>query len=168
MNKVKTASTTLLLALALVCAMAWGASAAASRADAKGEKVDRIVIEKGARTMTLMSGGKALEAYKVALGGEPKGAKEREGEQRAMPRQRQIRRRDAGATRGHCGENCAQQISFGATDFVSECGGSRAGAQTRREARGSGGDSRTGGEVRLGGGGASREGLDGWVHRGDE
>src|SRR5271165_1475539 len=41
---------------------------------------DRIVIEKGKRTMTLMSGGTVLKTYKVALGGQPVGAKQRMGD----------------------------------------------------------------------------------------
>jgi|HubBroStandDraft_6_1064221.scaffolds.fasta_scaffold00881_3 murein L,D-transpeptidase YafK len=45
-----------------------------------GEEADRIVIEKRARTMTLLSDGKALKTYKVALGGQPVGAKEQEGD----------------------------------------------------------------------------------------
>src|ERR1700690_3737548 len=68
------------LAGALVCPAAWGASAAARGTDAKGAKADRIVIEKAARTMTLMSGGKALKTYKVAVGGQLEGAKDREGD----------------------------------------------------------------------------------------
>src|SRR5579864_8467441 len=43
-------------------------------------KVDRIVVVKSARTMTLMSGGKVLKTYKVALSREPVGAKERAGD----------------------------------------------------------------------------------------
>jgi len=35
-------------------------------------KVDRIVIEKSKRTMTLLDGTKAVKSYKVALGGNPK------------------------------------------------------------------------------------------------
>jgi murein L,D-transpeptidase YafK len=44
------------------------------------QKVDRIVIVKSAREMTLMSGGKPLKTYKVALGTRPMGAKERQGD----------------------------------------------------------------------------------------
>jgi murein L,D-transpeptidase YafK len=43
-------------------------------------KADRIVVEKSARTMTLMRDGKVLKTYKVALSREPVGAKEREGD----------------------------------------------------------------------------------------
>lgn len=44
------------------------------------EIVDRIVIVKSARTMTLESNGRALKTYKVALGSEPVGAKQRQGD----------------------------------------------------------------------------------------
>jgi murein L,D-transpeptidase YafK len=44
------------------------------------EEADRIVVEKSARTMTLMHGAKVLKTYKVALSREPMGAKEREGD----------------------------------------------------------------------------------------
>jgi len=43
-------------------------------------KVDRILIEKSKRTLTLMDGRKALKTYKVALGGQPLGAKDRQGD----------------------------------------------------------------------------------------
>jgi len=41
---------------------------------------DRVVVEKSARTMTLMRDGKVLKTYNVALSREPVGAKEREGD----------------------------------------------------------------------------------------
>jgi murein L,D-transpeptidase YafK len=44
------------------------------------EHADRIVIVKSARTMTLMDGDRVLKTYKVALGGQPVGAKERQGD----------------------------------------------------------------------------------------
>jgi murein L,D-transpeptidase YafK len=43
-------------------------------------KVDRIVVVKSTRTMTLISDGKVLKTYKVALSREPVGAKERAGD----------------------------------------------------------------------------------------
>lgn len=46
------------------------------------KKADRIVVDKSARTMTLMQGGKVLKTYKVALSREAVGAKEREGDHR--------------------------------------------------------------------------------------
>lgn len=41
---------------------------------------DRILIEKSKRTMTLLSDGKVLKTYKIALGGNPNGPKERQGD----------------------------------------------------------------------------------------
>jgi murein L,D-transpeptidase YafK len=43
-------------------------------------KVDRIVVEKSKRTLTLITGTRILKAYKVALGGQPVGAKDRQGD----------------------------------------------------------------------------------------
>jgi len=41
---------------------------------------DRILIEKSARRLTLISQGEALKTYKIALGGNPIGPKERQGD----------------------------------------------------------------------------------------
>ena len=41
---------------------------------------DKILIEKGKRKMTLFSNGKVLRTYKIALGGNPNGPKERQGD----------------------------------------------------------------------------------------
>jgi len=41
---------------------------------------DRILIEKKERLLTLFSRGKALKTYKIALGGNPNGPKERQGD----------------------------------------------------------------------------------------
>lgn len=43
-------------------------------------KADRVVVLKNQRTLTLMKDGKALKTYQIALGGEPVGAKQREGD----------------------------------------------------------------------------------------
>jgi murein L,D-transpeptidase YafK len=43
-------------------------------------KIDRIVILKSARQMTLMRGGNPVKTYKVALGTVPVGAKQRQGD----------------------------------------------------------------------------------------
>src|SRR5689334_15885351 len=43
---------------------------------------DKIVIRKSLRKMTLFSGGKELKSYKISLGGEPSGAKQRQGDHR--------------------------------------------------------------------------------------
>jgi tetratricopeptide (TPR) repeat protein len=42
--------------------------------------VDRVLIEKGARRLTLISQGEVLKTYKIALGGNPIGPKERHGD----------------------------------------------------------------------------------------
>ncbi|HXP46482.1 MAG TPA: L,D-transpeptidase family protein [Terriglobales bacterium] len=45
-------------------------------------KADRIIVHKKDRTLELMRQGKILRSYKVALGGEPVGAKTRQGDHR--------------------------------------------------------------------------------------
>lgn len=47
-----------------------------------GEPADKILIEKKERRLTLISRGKVLKTYKIALGGNPEGAKERQGDQK--------------------------------------------------------------------------------------
>ncbi len=42
--------------------------------------VDKILIEKKERRLTLISKGKVLKTYKIALGGNPQGPKERQGD----------------------------------------------------------------------------------------
>ena len=42
--------------------------------------VDAVLVQKSAHTLTLLSHGKVVRTYKVALGGTPAGAKEREGD----------------------------------------------------------------------------------------
>jgi murein L,D-transpeptidase YafK len=46
----------------------------------QSHRVDRILILKSARTMTLESGGKPLKSFKVALGSQPVGAKQQQGD----------------------------------------------------------------------------------------
>lgn len=43
-------------------------------------KADQVIVVKSQRTLTLLSHGKVLRSYKVALGGAPVGAKERQGD----------------------------------------------------------------------------------------
>ena len=45
-------------------------------------KADQVVVVKSDRTLTLMSHGKVLRTYKVALGGSPVGAKQQQGDHR--------------------------------------------------------------------------------------
>ena len=44
------------------------------------EPVDKVVIEKKERRLTLIAGGKAIKTYQIALGGNPVGPKERRGD----------------------------------------------------------------------------------------
>ncbi|MFZ1985929.1 MAG: L,D-transpeptidase family protein [Desulfatitalea sp.] len=44
------------------------------------EPADKILIEKNERRLTLISKGKVLRSYKIALGGDPNGPKERQGD----------------------------------------------------------------------------------------
>jgi tetratricopeptide (TPR) repeat protein len=44
------------------------------------EPVDRVLIEKKKRRLTLISKGEAIKTYKIALGGNPVGPKERQGD----------------------------------------------------------------------------------------
>jgi murein L,D-transpeptidase YafK len=57
-------------------------SSAADETAAPVKKADHIVIVKSERTLTLMSGGKVLKAYKVALGGDPVGPKVKAGDKK--------------------------------------------------------------------------------------
>lgn len=71
-----------LLALAfLIAALAW-----ANRSDSPplpaGARADRVVVDKSARTLALLSGGRALKTYRVSLGGAPLGHKRQEGDER--------------------------------------------------------------------------------------
>src|SRR6267143_4848155 len=43
-------------------------------------KADQVLVVKSQRTLTLLSHGKLLRTYKVALGGSPVGAKEQQGD----------------------------------------------------------------------------------------
>ena len=75
----------LLVFLALLCLAALGIVAAAHlNVDAlpRDAIADRVLVEKSARRLTLLSNGKTLKIYRVALGRAPSGAKEYEGDQR--------------------------------------------------------------------------------------
>jgi len=56
-----------------------GLSIAQNAAPAKSH-ADRVVVLKKARTLQLLSQGKVIKAYKAALGGDPIGAKTRQGD----------------------------------------------------------------------------------------
>jgi tetratricopeptide (TPR) repeat protein len=48
--------------------------------DLRTEPADRVLIEKKARRLTLFSKGEAIKTYRIALGGNPVGPKERQGD----------------------------------------------------------------------------------------
>ncbi|MFF7706937.1 L,D-transpeptidase family protein [Pseudomonas sp. NPDC007930] len=50
--------------------------------NASGRLIDKIVVVKSSRELQLMSGGVMMKAYRVSLGKQPRGAKEREGDRR--------------------------------------------------------------------------------------
>lgn len=75
-------SRTLLLVTAASLIAAGVPSLAAAQTLPTGTIADRVVVEKAARTLSLYRGLKLLKAYKVALGKNPKGHKEREGDGR--------------------------------------------------------------------------------------
>ena len=47
-----------------------------------GAVADRVVVDKSARTLTLLRNGSALKTYRVSLGGAPIGPKRQEGDER--------------------------------------------------------------------------------------
>jgi murein L,D-transpeptidase YafK len=49
-------------------------------AEDSATKVDQVLVVKSHRTLSLISQGKVLRTYKVALGGSPQGAKEQQGD----------------------------------------------------------------------------------------
>jgi murein L,D-transpeptidase YafK len=57
-----------------------GVLAASSLPQAKAVKADQVLVLKKEHTLTLLSKGQVLQTYKVALGGSPVGAKERQGD----------------------------------------------------------------------------------------
>jgi murein L,D-transpeptidase YafK len=70
-----------ILWFASLLALTWMPVGAVSRLAAQAAgKVDRIVIEKNKRTLTLLDGAKIVKTYRVALGGQPVGAKDRQGD----------------------------------------------------------------------------------------
>jgi len=75
----------LLAALAFVAALA-GVVAWANLPDSPplpaSAVTDRVVVDKGARTLTLLRRGAVLKTYRVSLGGHPAGHKREEGDER--------------------------------------------------------------------------------------
>jgi murein L,D-transpeptidase YafK len=67
---------------AFVAAIASLALLGCARPQPLPTRVDRVVIEKQARRLSLLVNGEALRSYAVALGGNPVGHKQREGDER--------------------------------------------------------------------------------------
>jgi murein L,D-transpeptidase YafK len=65
-----------------LAAITFGIAALGSAFANGTDRVDRVLVEKAARRLTLLSEGKAVRVYDVALGEEPVGPKEREGDGR--------------------------------------------------------------------------------------
>jgi murein L,D-transpeptidase YafK len=59
--------------------------------------IDRIVIEKAARRMVVYRGDEALKTYRIALGSEPLGAKQRQGDGRTPEGSYTIDRKNVGS-----------------------------------------------------------------------
>jgi murein L,D-transpeptidase YafK len=57
-------------------------------------RADRVVVEKSARTLQLLKGHAVLKTYRVSLGGDPVGPKQREGDQRTPEGEYRIDRRN--------------------------------------------------------------------------
>jgi murein L,D-transpeptidase YafK len=58
-------------------------------------KADKAVVAKSERTLTLMSQGKVIRSYKVALGGTPVGRKEQQGDHKTPEGHYVLDRRNA-------------------------------------------------------------------------
>jgi len=58
-------------------------------------KAEEVVVVKSQRTLTLLSHGKVLRTYKVALGGSPIGAKEQQGDHKTPEGRYILDRRNA-------------------------------------------------------------------------
>ena len=63
------------LVSAIVALLVW--ANVPERALASGASADRIVVEKSARRLTLYAHGVPLKSYRISLGAQPRGAKER-------------------------------------------------------------------------------------------
>ncbi len=62
------------IGLALICGLGW------AQATSKPLHADRVVVLKRERTLQLLSQGKVIKTYTVALGGDPVGPKARQGD----------------------------------------------------------------------------------------
>jgi murein L,D-transpeptidase YafK len=75
-------SRTSLFSAVVACLLACAPAAAHAAGKTSIPQADHIIIVKSERTMTLRRQGQVLKTFKVALGGEPAGAKVQRGDQR--------------------------------------------------------------------------------------
>ncbi|WP_240635374.1 L,D-transpeptidase family protein [Lysobacter enzymogenes] len=84
-NRAKDAIPAMVAAALLAVALAWAAPASARTPPAmaaKAEQADFIVVDKSARRMQLLRGGKLLKSYAILLGDAPTGHKRQQGDER--------------------------------------------------------------------------------------
>jgi murein L,D-transpeptidase YafK len=94
--KIKVTIATLLVFLAVVFAtMLHARSRGAQQQLARGTTADRIVVDKSERTLRLFQRGRELKIYRVALGRNPDGPKERQGDGRTPEGEYRIDSRNA-------------------------------------------------------------------------
>ncbi|MHA6494246.1 L,D-transpeptidase family protein [Pseudomonas borbori] len=67
---------------ALICFSVAGAVSAAATPGLETRQVDKVLVVKSERTLQLLSRGQPLKSYRISLGKQPDGAKEREGDLR--------------------------------------------------------------------------------------
>jgi len=67
---------------AAILALNLAACATYKTADYPSQHADRVVVEKGARTMQLLQNGKVMKTFRVQLGQNPTGHKQHQGDQR--------------------------------------------------------------------------------------
>jgi len=86
MTKLRRRPLALLLLIVLVAVILWFVLAPGVASDAGGGRssppVDRVLVVKSERKLHLMHDGQVLKTYRISLGGQPVGAKVREGDQR--------------------------------------------------------------------------------------
>ena len=70
------------IGLALLLGLMLSPAAWAFASPPPAGKADRVLVEKQARRLTLLAAGKALKVYAIVLGGNPEGAKTRQGDQK--------------------------------------------------------------------------------------
>jgi murein L,D-transpeptidase YafK len=68
--------------LTLLCLTTALHAHASSSASLDGKTIDKVLVVKSERQLHLISHGDTLKSYRISLGKQPKGAKEREGDKR--------------------------------------------------------------------------------------